>query len=101
MILDAWLTLVGLLISLVAIGYGIWIMSRVAGKLKISVIFLILAVAVFLAEQIFYILNILKTIRLEISTVAHIAIAFFVLLAIMNMKGMINKIDHDLKKSQE
>ena len=99
MILNAWLAFVALLISLVAVGYGIWITSRTAGKLKISVIFLILAVVVFLAEQIFYILNILEIVRLEILTVAHIALVFLVLLAIVNMKRMINGINHNLKKS--
>jgi len=93
------LSFITLVIGLVSIFFGIWATRRLAGNLKSSVMFLIIAAIVFIIKEIFEIFNFLSfTTTGLIRNIGSLLIILSILLAVINMKQMIDGIDNHYKK---
>lgn len=82
--------------ALVSILIGIWVTGRVAGKLKSAAVFLILAIAVIIVKEILALANVVYA--SFIVGIMRVATVFFILLAILSMKKMIDRVDNHYKK---
>ncbi len=101
MYLSLVITSISIIIGLISVLIGIWISGRLAGKLRRAVIFLILAVIIFVVKEAlkvfdFFIVG-LDSLELVRDT-ATITIVLFILFATFSMKQMINSIDNHYKK---
>ena len=98
------ISLIGLLLALVSIVFGILIAARSSGKFKISLIFLVVSIVVFVIHEAGLILsitgsaigtnnftNIIKSENFD--SVIHIIIILLIFSSLFSMKKMINDID--------
>lgn len=78
---------------------SIWIVGRLAGKLKLSINFLIVGAAIFIVGRIITIFNFLSEANLEIAIgIMNTLLILFVLLAVISMKQMIDGVDGHHKR---
>ncbi len=97
--LNLWVAVFSLVFGLICILIEIWLVGRFAGKLRLSIIFLILATLVFVIEEILEILDLFAIANLRvIKNIALGGIILFIFLASLSMKQMINGIDGHHKK---
>lgn len=90
---------VGLVFGLISVIFGIGVTKRVSGKLKTSVAFLVLATFGFVLVEIIKILGFLTVANLDIlKNIALLAAIFFIFIATMNLRHMIDGIDGKYKK---
>ena len=94
-LIETWVSLVFAVISLII---GSTVLKRTAGKLRTSIIFLISAFVVIVIKDILKIIN-FSLFDIEIiRNSASILVVFLILISIVNMKRMINGIDHKYRK---
>jgi len=96
------LAVMGVIFSLVCIFLGVWLTNRTAGKLKKGIIFLNIALFIIIIKETLKLYIFLTAKNLElIRNIMTILIIFFILLAILSMKQMINKIDYNNRKRKK
>ncbi len=89
----------GVLVSLITVIFSVQILKRFAGKLKISVIFLMIAVILIFLANTSGILEIFFGYDTSmIRAVANIWITVMILLTVISMKEVINGIDGHYRK---
>lgn len=91
--------LLSVVLALASILIGIQIATRVKGKLKCTIIFLILAIAVILAREILILAGVIYP--NFINGIMRILTVLFILLAALCMKQMINGIDNHFGRREK
>lgn len=100
--LNSVMAFISLVFGLVCIFIGIWVAARLSGKLRKAIVFLDTALFIFVIREILTLYIFLTAINLElIRNAVTILIIFFILLAIINMKQMIDGIDGHYKKGKQ
>ena len=95
--------LIGIIVSLISIFFGINVMLRCSGKLRLTVIFLILAISTFAIKEIFRIFT-LNNNPLFWETaidIIYVVMVGFILLALITMNQMIKSINHNYHKKKK
>ena len=86
--------IISISIGLISIFLGVWIIIRLEGKLKISIIFLILAVIIFVIKESFKLWCIDSFANSDIFRSAlNIIMVVFITISIFNIERIINKVD--------
>ncbi|GAI99284.1 unnamed protein product, partial [marine sediment metagenome] len=90
-------------LGLISIFLGIWVAGHVSGKLRSTVIFLILAVTVFIIKEVLKIFGFITLNNLEfLRSISNIIVILLILFAIFSLKIMVDSIVHKpLKKKRK
>ena len=98
MVLNFMISVTALIIGLIGIFLGIWVIGRCKGSLRSSIMFLIIAIVIFVVKESFYIFNV--TNFNVIRDIANIIIIIPLILSILSIKKIISQVDNNHNKKK-
>jgi len=88
------LRIISIVFSLLAIFFGMWVITRTAGKLKKSIMFLVIAIIVLFLLSGLGILEIFYAVNFDLLRVsANILITIFIFLTVLEIVSLIKKVN--------